>query len=225
MTICNKFEKSYTSYVCELLEDEEMDSIAAHLRECPNCAHEVRSLKTVLQLTDEAEQTREIPGWVTEDIEMKIYKRLASESPTTDRTSLFSRFVHLFSFRSPLLRDDDLFSVKNNSARWSSPWIWRGAIVSCVLAVVLMVNSIFFNGNEQIDGPLNATTTQSSSERVNQYFMQERQRDLEETFVTRYLSADDWATTGNLRRLKERWQGTHLETYATQQLQIAYFKK
>ena len=45
MTICKKFEKSYTSYVCELLEDEEMDSIAAHLRECPNCAHEVRSLK------------------------------------------------------------------------------------------------------------------------------------------------------------------------------------
>ena len=225
MTICKKFEKSYTNYVCEILEDEEMDLIAAHLGECPNCAHEVRSLKMVLQLTDEAEQAREIPEWVTADIKMKVYKRLASGSPKTDRMSLFSRFVHLFSFRSPLLRDDDLFAPKPGSVHRSSPWIWRGAIVSCVLARVLMVNSIFFNEEKLIDGPLNATVTQSSSERVNQYFLQERQRDLEETFVTRYLSDDDWATTGNLRRLKERWQGTHVETYATQQLQIAYFKK
>jgi hypothetical protein len=225
MTTCKKFEKSYTNYVCELLEDEKMHSIAAHLRECPNCAREVDSLKAVLQLTDEAERTRKIPGWALEDIEMKVYKRLASESPTADRTPLLSRLFHLFSFRSPLLRDNDLFSLTARPARWSSPWIWRGAIVSCIFGAVLIVNSIFFNEDGQTNTPVSPTAIQSSRERVNQYFQKELERDLEETFVTRYLSDDDWATTGNLRRLKEQGQGTHLETYADRQLQIAYFGK
>ena len=213
MTTCKKFEESYTDYVCELLEDEKMDSIAAHLRECPNCAREVDSLKAVLQLTDEAERTRKIPGWALEDIEMKVYKRLASESPTVSPIPVLSRLFHLFSY--------SLFSLTIRSTRWRYPWIWRGAIVSCIFAAVLIVNSIFFNENRQTNVPLSATAIQSSSDRVNRYFQQEIERDLEETFVTRYLSNDDWATTGNLRWLKERAKGTHLATFATQQLQIA----
>jgi hypothetical protein len=219
MTPCEKYDESHLiDYVTDELDARRVGAIETHLQTCPACAQEVGELRAVLQLTDEAEAARLIPTWELEDIEMKVYKRLASDlrPPTTVRPSklpFFSRFLHRFS--------NDL-----SPRRVGKPaWVWRGAFASGALAVTLLAATLFWDGTETPNAPLTAIVVQSPSERINQYFQQELRRDLEEALVTQNLSNDDWQATANFRRLAERAPGTPPATYAAQQLRMAHTGK
>ena len=222
MTTCEKFEESYIDYVCDLLDDQHAVSIEAHLQNCPDCAREVEEFKQVLKLTDQAE-TISIPTSALEDIEVKVYKRLAAESDLsnhgrrqgfrTSKTPLRRRFP----FRSRKLLPRSL-PIPTSSQK--SPWIWGGAFVACTLVVGLLAVVFFFPEEEPSTVPLSSIEVQSSSERIDQYIQREVQRDFEEAMITLNLRNDERTAASQFRRVAEQGRGTRFSTMATEQLQV-----
>ena len=203
MTTCKRLEESAIDYVCDLLDDEQSAVIKEHLQHCPNCVREMASWKKVLIWTESA-GTIPIPDAVLDQIEMKVYKRLAAESPLPKQGHLFSRLVSPFVF----------LSHRISHLHQGSAWVWRSAVATCTLAIGITVGTLFLN-REQSSAPV-----QSSVERLEQYQQQEIQRRLKDALEARHLKGDDSAATSQFRLLKEQTQGTPWAKIANNQLQI-----
>ena len=197
MTTCKQLEESYTYYVCDLLNDEQMALIEEHLRDCSPCAREIEALKEVLSLTEEA-GVISVPDGIIDDLEMKVYRRLAVESPQSTPIRLFSRLFGAFSSR--------------------PAWFWRFTVTTCILAIGIPIAAIFFNQNRPADVSFQVA---SPHERVKQYRQQQMQLHLDDALVTMYLKHDDWAAAGEFRKLKEQARGTALGIIEIGQLQSA----
>lgn len=184
MKQCKQLEKFYTEYACDLLDEEQVARVEEHLHSCSTCADEVESLKKTLRLTEGAEELP-IPPVVLDNIEMNVYKRLATESPPPQRSHFFAKCVAAF----------QLFSVKRQPA-----WILHSALATLVLVIGISIATIFINrGNQSVDIPI-----QSSYERIELYRQTEIQNNRNEALETMHLKGDDQLATLQLLALVEQ---------------------
>lgn len=184
MKQCKQLEKFYTEYVCGLLDEEQVARIDGHVRGCSTCAHEIESLQETLRLTEEAEEMPTPPG-VLDNIEMNVYKRLATESPPSQRVRFFSRVAAAL----------QLFEVKRKPA-----WIFRSALATLVLVISISIATVFINqGDQSLDIPI-----QPSYERIELYRQTEIQNNRTEALETMHLKGDDQLATLQLLALVEQ---------------------
>ena len=183
MKQCKQLEKSYTEYVCGLLDEEQVARIEEHLRGCSTCAHEVESLQETLRLTEEAEEMP-IPPDLLDNIEMNVYKRLATKPPPSQRAHFFSKFIDAFR----------LSDMKRRPA-----WIFLGALATLVLVISISIATVFINQDQSPDIPI-----QPSYERIESYQQAEFRNSQTEALETRHLKGDDRLATLQLLVLREQ---------------------
>ena len=183
MKQCKQLEKFYTEYVCDLLNEEQIARIEEHLHGCSTCAHEVESLQNTLRLTAEAEDMP-IPSVVLDNIEMNVYKRLATESPSPQRSSFFAKCVAAF----------QLFSVKCRPA-----WILPSALAILVLVIGISISTVLVNQDQVPD-----VSIPPVQERIGLYQQAEIQNNRAEALETRHLRGDDRLATLQLLALAEQ---------------------
>lgn len=188
MKQCKQLEKMYTEYVCELLNEKETTRIEEHLRGCPTCAHEVEALQKTLRLTQEAEELP-IPPTVLDNIEKNVYKRLATESPATERAHFLSKIVGIFR----------LSGMKRRPT-----WILRSALATLVLVISISIATVFINRDESSDVSIGAIPIQSPHERIKSYQQAEIWNNTTEALETRHLKDNDRLATLQLLVLAEQ---------------------
>ena len=188
MIKCKQLEKSYTEYACDLLDEEQAMRIEEHLRDCPACAREVESLQETLRLTEELDEIP-IPPVVLDNIEMNVYKRLATEAPSSKRAHFFSKFVAVFR----------LSGMKHRPA-----WIFRSALATLALVISISIATVFINQDESSNVSISAIPIQSPHERIELYRQAEIRNNQTEALETRHLKGDDRLATLQLLVLREQ---------------------
>ena len=188
MKQCKQLEKFYTEYVCDLLDEEQVAVIEAHLHGCPTCAHEVESLQKTLRLTEEADALP-IPPAVLDNIEKNVYKRLATESQATERAHFLSRVVAIFR----------LAGMKHRPT-----WIFRSALATLVLVISISIATVFINQNQSSNVQISAIPIQSPDERIRSYQQAELWNNTTEALETRHLKDNDRLATLQLLVLTEQ---------------------
>ncbi len=183
MIRCKQLERFYTEYVCALLDDEQVARIEEHLRGCSTCAREVEALQNTLRLTEEADEMP-IPPVVLNNIEMNVYKRLATESPPPKRARFFPKFFAAFR----------LFPVNRRPA-----WIFRSALATLTLVISISIATVFINQDQSLDIPI-----QSPHERIELYRQEEIRNNRTEALETRHLKGNDRLATLQLLVLAEQ---------------------
>lgn len=183
MKQCEQLEKFYTEYVCDLLDEEQAARIQEHLEGCAACAREVQSLQNTLRLTEEAEEIP-IPPVILDNIEMNVYKRLATEAPPPQRSPFFAKCVAAF----------QLFSVKRRPA-----WILHSALATLVLVIGISIATVLINQDRPPDIP----PIPPSQERIDLYRQTEIQNNRTEALETKHLKGNDRLATLQLLVLAE----------------------
>ena len=197
MPKCKKSEGQAIDYAYKLLPPVEEEPFKAHLKSCQDCTEAVESYTAVLELTDKAQEELVVPEFELQNIEMNVYKRLAS----TQEQTWFSRFrTYLASVGSPF------------------GWYKTAAAVSSV-AIALIVAAVLIGKPTQPEGTLRLTETQSADARIEAYRQQGIQRNLEEALITHHLRNDTWETESQLHRMKEQAHGTDWAKVADKHLQ------
>jgi anti-sigma factor RsiW len=181
-------EKFYTEYVCDLLDEEQVARVEEHLRGCSTCAHEVEALQKTLRLAEEAEELP-IPPGVLDNIEMNVYKRLAAESPSTERAHFLSEFVAAFR----------LSGVKRRPT-----WIFRSALATLALVISISIATVFINQDQSSNVSISAIPIQSPHERIERYRQAEIRSNYTEALETRHLKGDDRLASLQLLVLAEQ---------------------
>ena len=196
MPKCIKSEGQAIDYVYKLLSPEEEEPFEEHLKNCPDCTEAVQSYDAVLQLTDKAQAEVIVPELALQDIEMNVYKRLAS----THEQTLFSR-------------------IRSHIANIRSPFGWYKTAAASSIAAALIAAVIFIGNPFQPEPTLQLPETQSAYARIEEYRQQDIQRNLEEALITHHLRNDAWETESRLQRMKEQAQGTNWTKVADAHLQ------
>lgn len=193
---CSKIKELYTFYVYKDVSPEEEKAISEHLKECPECASEVDSLrKTVDLLNMEAEL--KVPQNILEDFESKVYKRIAAESIKSPVSNFFSNIMAWFSSRRLVL-------VPSAAA----------AFIVGIFIGVYAVNPLFNNQPEEIY----PVSYPPAHKRIEQYNQRELQRQWEEAVLTRYVEGDDWDAANQFMRIREENPGTTMASMAEMEL-------
>ena len=188
MIKCKQLEKFYTEYVCGLLDEEQVASIEAHLHGCSTCTHEVEALQKTLRLTGEAKGIP-IPPAILDNIERNVYKRLATESPSSKRAHFLSKFFAAFR----------LASVKRRPT-----WIFHSALATLALVISISIATIFINQDQSSEVSISAIPIQSPHERIELYRQAEIWNNRTEALETRHLKGDERLATLQLLVLAEQ---------------------
>ena len=191
---CIKSEGQAIDYASNLLSPEEEEPFEEHLKNCPDCTEAVRSFRTVLQLTDEAQAEVRVPELALQDLEMNVYKRLAAAHEQT----LLSRMRAYF-------------------ANFGSLFRWYKTAAASTVIIALITITLLWGELFSTETPL--PDTQSAVARIEQYRQQDIQRNLEEALITHHLRNDAWDTESQLHRMKEQAQGTNWMEVADAHLQ------
>ena len=187
MKQCKQLEKFYTEYVCDLLDEEQIARIEEHLRGCSTCAHEVEALQQTLRLTDEVVELP-ILSDVLDNIEMNVYKRLATDSPSDKPAHFLSKVVAIFR----------LSGVKRRPT-----WIFRSALATLALVISISIATVLINQDESSDVSISAVPIQSSHERIKSYQQAEIRNSQTEALETRHLKGNDRLATLQLLVLEQ----------------------
>jgi len=203
----SKYWKSLcVDYVCNTIKDENLIAdVETYLRNHPDVRNEIDALKKTLTTTDPIGQIN-LPDKILDDLEIKVYKRLASDE-SSQKLSVF-----------PYIAD-------TVSAR--TLWIQRGLLTVTLLVLGLALTPFFVNpirSKDSISGvstdpPSIFLTTQQK--RMEQYRQQEIQRHFEEAIEAKHLRNDNWSTTSQFRLLRENAKGTGWAEIIDQQIQVA----
>lgn len=191
MPKCNKSEGHAIDYASKLLSTAEAEAFERHLKRCSDCKKAVESFTTLLNLTDMAEQEVVLPEVALQDIEMNVYKRLAA----TQETSVLSRF----------------WSYLTNFA---SLFQWNRIAAAGTAVIVLITTVVLVSELRQPEVELQLSESQSADARIEQYFQQDIQRNLDDAMITRHLRNDAWETDSQLQRVKEQAAGTNWVKFA-----------
>lgn len=188
MKQCKQLEKFYTAYVCDLLDEKQAARIEEHLEGCAACAREVQSLQHTLRLTEEAAEIP-IPPVILDNIEMNVYKRLATESPPPKRAHSLSQFLAAF---------------RLTPMKWGPTWIFHSALATFALLIVISIATVFINQDQSSDVSISAIPIQSPHERLKLYHQAEIRNNQTEALETRHLKGDDRLATLRLLVLREQ---------------------
>ena len=187
MKQCKQLEKFYTEYVCDLLDEEQIARIEEHLRGCPTCAHEVEALQQTLRLTDEVVELP-ILSDVLDNIEMNVYKRLATDSPSDKPAHFLSKVAAIFR----------LSGVKRRPT-----WIFRSALATLALVISISIATVFINQDRSPNVTINAIPIQSPDERIRSYQQAEIWNNTTEALETKHLKGNDRLATLQLLVLEQ----------------------
>ena len=203
----SKYWKSLcVDYVCNTIKDENLIAdVETYLQNHPDVRNEIDALKKTLTTTDPIGQIN-LPDKILDDLEIKVYKRLASD----ESSQKLSVFPH---------RADTV------SAR--TLWTQGGLLTVTLLVLGLALTPFFVNpirSKDSISGvstdpPSIFLTTQQK--RMEQYRQQEIQRHFEEAIEAKHLRNDNWSTTSQFRLLRENAKGTGWAEIIDQQIQVA----
>jgi len=203
----SKYWKSLcVDYVCNTIKDENLIAdVETYLRNHPDVRNEIDALKKTLTTTDPIGQIN-LPDKILDDLEIKVYKRLASDE-SSQKLSVF-----------PYIAD-------TVSAR--TLWIQGGLLAVTLLVLGLALTPFFVNpirsknsiSGVSTDPPSIFLTTQQK--RMEQYRQQEIQRHFEEAIEAKHLRNDNWSTTSQFRLLRENAKGTGWAEIIDQQIQVA----
>lgn len=194
MPKCKKFEAQAIDYAYELLPEAEAVTFERHLKKCADCTEEVKTLTTVLRLTDEALVEMPLPERALQDIEISVYKRLAA-APSS--RSFFRSWGAILT---------QMWHGHRTAA--------VGSLVTAFIAIAVFVGNPFPSKTR-----VQLAEVQSADVRIEQYRQQDIQRSLEEALITHHLRNDAWATASQFQRMKEQAQGTNWVQVANTHLQ------
>ena len=194
MPKCKEFEEQAIDYAYELLPEAEAVTFERHLNKCADCTEEVKTLTTVLRLTDEELLEMPLPERALQDIEISVYKRLAA-APSS--RSLFRSWGAILT---------QMWHGHRTAA--------VGSLVTAFIAIAVFVGNPFPSKTR-----VQLTEVQSADVRIEQYRQQDIQRSLEEALITHHLRNDAWATASQFQRMKEQAQGTNWVQVANTHLQ------
>lgn len=194
MPKCKKFEAQAIDYAYELLPEAEAVTFERHLKKCADCTEEVKTLTTVLRLTDEALLEMPLPERALQDIEISVYKRLAA-APSS--RSFFRSWGAILT---------QMWHGHRTAA--------VGSLVTAFIAIAVFVGNPFPSKTR-----VQPADVQSADVRIEQYRQQDIQRSLEEALITHHLRNDAWATASQFQRMKEQAQGTNWVQVANTHLQ------
>ena len=199
------WESLYIDYVCNTIKDENLTAdFEAYLQNHPDVRNEIDALKDTLATTNLVGQVN-LPDTILDDIEIKVYKRLASNE-SSQKQSIFSRIVEILSIR--------------------SLWV-RGGFVTVMLLALGFALTPTFVSLIRSKNPRSVLSTASQSiiltqqKKIEQYRQQEIQRHFEEAIDAKHLRNDDWSTTSQFRRLRENAKGMDWAEIVDQQIQVA----
>ena len=182
MKQCEQLENFYTEYVSDLLDEEQVARIEEHLRGCSACAHEIEALQKTLRLTDEVAELP-IPSDILDNIEMNVYKRLATESPANKPAHFLSKLVAVF---------------RLSGEKRRPTWIFRSALATLALVISISIATVFINQDQSTDSSI-----QPSYERIELYRQAEIRDSQTEALETRHLKGNDRLATLQLLVLEQ----------------------
>ncbi|MCS5609894.1 MAG: hypothetical protein NZ961_05745 [Candidatus Poribacteria bacterium] len=200
------WESLCVDYVCNTIKDENLIAdVETYLRNHPDVRNEIDALKKTLTTTDPIGQIN-LPDKILDDLEIKVYKRLASDE-SSQKLSVF-----------PYIAD-------TVSAR--TLWIQGGLLAVTLLVLGLALTPFFVNPIRSKDSISGVSTAPPSiflttqQKRMEQYRQQEIQRHFEEAIEAKHLRNDNWSTTSQFRLLRENAKGTGWAEIIDQQIQVA----
>ena len=199
------WESLYIDYVCNTIKDENLIAdFEVYLQNHPDVRNEIDALKDTLATTNLVGQVN-LPDTILDDIEIKVYKRLASNE-SSQKQSIFSCIVEILSIR--------------------SLWV-RGGFVTVMLLALGFALTPTFVSLIRSKNPKSVLSTASQSiiltqeKKIEQYRQQEIQRHFEEAIDAKHLRNDDWSTTSQFRRLRENAKGMDWAEIVDKQIQVA----
>ena len=203
----SKYWKSLcVDYVCNTIKDENLIAdVETYLQNHPDVRNEIDALKKTLTTTDPIGQIN-LPDKILDDLEIKVYKRLASDE-SSQKLSVF-----------PYIAD-------TVSAR--TLWIQGGLLAVTLLVLGLALTPFFVNPIRSKDSISGVSTAPPSiflttqQKRMEQYRQQEIQRHFEEAIEAKHLRNDNWSTTSQFRLLRENAKGTGWAEIIDQQIRVA----
>ena len=197
--MCSKQELLLSHY---LNGSSELDlDLTRHIETCRPCQRYLVDLDQIATLTE----APLLPSAKLGQIEIEVYKRLATNTVTTSipaNDRLFS-----LSFLDLVIRFKDSVSLLLNVFRFRK-LVWLIAFILAIIAGWRFLNS-------------NSTSVLASTTlRLETYRQEQIHQHLEEANAMQHLKNDSWASTGMFRLVQEQAQGTELESYAGQQIQV-----
>lgn len=200
------WESLCVDYVCNTIRDDNLIAdFEAYLQDHPDIRNEIEALKNTLATTDPIGQI-DLPNTILDDLEIKVYKRLASDE-SSQKQSIFSHILKILSTR-PL-------------------WVSGGFVATMLLVLGFALTPLFVSSIRSTN-PITASTASpaiiilpTQKKKIEQYRHQEIQRHLEDAIDATYLRNDDWSTTSQFRLLRENAKGTGWAEIVDQQIQVA----
>ena len=200
------WESLCVDYVCNTIKDENLIAdFETYLQNHPDVRNEIETLKKTLATTDPIGKI-DLPDKILDDLEIKVYKRLASAKPTEKPLS---------------------FSHKVGIIPTKTLWM-QGSLLTIMLLALGLALKPFVISPIRSNTPISEVETKYSSiplpnrqKRMEIYRQQEIQRHFEEAIETKHLRNDDWSTTSQFRLLRENAKGTGWAKIADQQIQVA----
>ena len=182
--------------------------LLVHAIECLDCKEYLDSFGQVAKLTE----TNLLHTVDLDQIEIEVYKRLAIQGDTSADESdtvkgRFRKYEHL-----------DLLIRLKEIVRFS----WINLNTYRLLWLTVLAVALFTAGWKYLVLENDLSSSESISKPRLETFRQEQLRQhIEEANAMQYLKNDSRTSQSILRLVKEQAQGTELESYAGQQIQIA----
>ena len=179
-----------------------------HATECLDCKEYLDSFGQVAKLTE----TNLLHTVDLDQIEIEVYKRLAIQGDTSADESdtvkgRFRKYEHL-----------DLLIRLKEIVHFS----WINLNIYRLLWLTVLTAVLFTAGWKYLVLENDLSSSESISKPRLETFRQEQLRQhIEEANAMQYLKNDSRTSQSILRLVKEQAQGTELESYAGQQIQIA----
>lgn len=206
MAKCYRSEAHVIDYVYGELDPNMLPDFESHLTTCNKCTRKVFEYKRVLHLVDEAEGEFIPQPIAPQNLEAKLYKRLAEGPP--EKPSMYSLLLK------------NINNVTNNVLSV----LKEQKIVSFSTFAVAVIAIAIFIGNPFKPTPtydVNQVVT-SVDERIEKYRQQDIQRSLEDVLRNKHLRySDGWDTVSQLNRVKDQAKGTDWANIANKQLKRA----
>ena len=175
--------------------------LTRHIKTCQLCQRYLADLDQIATLTE----APLLPEANLGQIEIEVYKRLATNTVTTPITANERRFS--LSFLDWVIRSKDSVSPLLSGFQFRK-LVWLIAFILAIIAGWRLLNS-------------NPTSVLASTAlRLETYRQEQIHQHLEEANSMQHLKNDSWASEGMFRLVKEQAQGTKLESYAGQQIQV-----
>lgn len=198
MPKCYRSEAHVIDYVYGGLDEKMIPEFEQHLTTCNQCTRKVFAYKRVLHLVDEAEGEFMPQPIAPQNLEKKLYRRLAEAPP--EKQSLYTQLLKYINNGLSVLKEQRIASI-------------------CTFAIAVIAIAFFIGNPFRPTPTFDVNQATSVDERIEQYRHQGIQRSLEDVLRNKHLRySDGWDTVSQLNRVKDQAKGTDWANIANKQL-------